>query len=481
MISGAMLNILDFGAIPNDNTKSAVNKTALQNAIAYGIANNILEISIPGVFYMDGDITIVDWGVTISGLPSAYRYYNIGQTIGSTIIFTSGSVGFDLNTAPPTYPNSDYFCLRDITLDGNSTVPVGVWSSGAKVFQNATIQYFTTTGLRLDNLTNSTLVNQSSLLNNGIGLEVLGQGTTVFSVTDTNIRNNTVGIYMEGGKGVRFENLVIESNTSFALYINVPAGQNVGNVTFERCWFENNNFVGNIQQVRLEGADAIPDLYMLTFSHCLFDAASNTSSQDLYMAAGLWTRFDRCQFSNLVSTGIELTTKVQYAQFFNCERGANPISPKTYINDNGYATTFNNNNFYFVGPNLVGSAVWTNVSYGGFTSTGNQITTANSAGGPVSATIPGQARGKGQTYVLQIQYGQNSGQAATLKMTNGDNTIDLLNSVLIVGLNTFYFTETVTGSGSVITVSNTAATSWGMSNNLIEYETARGFIQYDAG
>jgi len=481
MISGAVLSILDFGAIPNDDTKSAVNKTAMQDAIAYAVANGVFEINVPGVFYMTGDISIVNWGITISGQSSAYRYYNIGKTTGSNIIFTSGTVGFNLNTAPPTYPNSDYFCLRDLTLDGNSVVLFGVISSGAKVFQNVTIQYFLTAGLRLDDLTNSTLVNQSSLLNNGKGLEVLGQGTTVFSVTDTNIRNNTIGVYLEGGKGVRFQNCVIESNTSYGLHVNVPAGQSVGNVTFERVWFENNNYVGNTAQVRLEGVDASADLYMLSFAHCLFDTLTNTSKQDLYMAAGSWTRFDRCQFTNLVSTGIELTTKVSYAQFFNCERGANPISPKTYINDNGYATTFNNNNVFFVGPNLVGAAVWTNVSYGGFTSTGNKVTVANSASGAVSATMPGQARSKGQAYVIQVAYVQNSGQAATFRITNGDNTVDLVNSILVPGLNTIYFTETVTDSGSLITVSNTAATSWAMSENLIAYETARGYIQYNNG
>jgi hypothetical protein len=481
MVRGAPINLLDFGAVPNDVTSAAANKTAMLAAIAYAVANNRPEIVVPGIFYMVGDIEITNYAITISGQASAYRYYGIGNTIGSTIIFTSGTVGFNVATAPPTYPNADYFCLRDITLDGNSVVQYGCLVSGAKVFQNATIQYFTVAGITLANLTNSTLINQSSLLNNGIGLQVLGQGTTVFSITDTNIRSNTVGVEMLGGKGVRFQNCVIESNTSYGLHINVPAGQNVGNITFERTWFENNNYVGNIQQVRIEGADAIPDIYMLTFSHCLFDAGSNTSKQDFYIDGGTWTRFDRCQFTNGISTGVVLTTKANFTEFFNCERGASDVTPLTYITNNGYATTINENNFYFVGPNLRASSTWTNVGYSTFAATGNKITNAISAAGAVSATLSTVAKGKGQSYCLQIFIEYTSGQLPTLTLTNGDNTVQLLNKTLTADINTFYYTETVSGSSGVLTLSNTAACNYRMLVNLIEYETARGYIQFDAG
>jgi hypothetical protein len=481
MTSGAVLNILDFGAIPDDNTKSAINKTAMEAAIAYAVANNVMEINVSGVFYMDGDIVIPNYALTISGQSSQYRYYNIGKTTGSNIIFTSGTSGFNASTAPPTYPNSDYFCLRDITLDGNSVCQYGVLVSGAKIFQNVTIQYFTVAGITLADLTNSTLINQSSLLNNGIGLQVLGQATTVFSVTDTNIRTNTVGIEMQGGKGVRFQNCVIESNTSYGLHINVPAGQNVGNITFERCWFENNNYVGNIQQVRIEGTDPVPDIYMLTFSSCLFDVLTNTSGQDFYIDGGTWTRFDRCQFSNDVITGVVLTTKCKFTQFFNCERGANDLSPLTYITANGYATTINENNHLFVGPNLLSSQTWTNVSYGTFSSTGNKITNAISTGAAGTATLSSIARGKGQSYALQIYIEHTSGELPTLTLTNGDNTANLIDSQLTADINTFYFTETVTGSSGVLTITNSTACNWRMYVDLIEYETVRGYIQYDNG
>jgi hypothetical protein len=481
MVQGAPINLLDFGAVPNDVASAAANKTAMLAAIAYAVANNRPEIVVPGLFYMVGDIQITNYQITISGQSSAYKYYSIGTSSSSVIVFTSGTVGFNVSTAPPTYPNSDYFHLRDITLDGNSVVNYGCLVSGAKLFERVTVQKFTVAGITLDNLTNSTLINQCALLENGIGLQVLGQGTTVFSITDTNIRSNTVGVELQGGKGVRFQNCVIESNTSYGLHINVPAGQNVGNITFERTWFENNNYVGNTQQVRIEGADAAPDIYMLTFSHCLFDTGSNTSKQDFFIDGGTWTRFDRCQFTNGISTGIVLTTKTRFTEFFNCERGASDITPLTFITNNGYGTTINENNFNFVGPNLRASSAWTNVGYATFASTGNKITNAISAGGAVSATLSTVAKGKGQSYCLQIFIQYTSGQLPTLTLTNGNNTVQLLNKTLTADINTFYYTETVTGSGGVLTLSNTAACNYRMFVNLIEYETSRGYIQFDEG
>lgn len=481
MVQGAPINLLDFGAVPNDVASAAANKAAMVAAIAYAVANNRPEIVVPNVFYMVGDIEITNYQITISGQSSAYKYYSIGSSPSSIIIFTSGNTGFDVSSKPPTYPNSDYFCLRDITLDGNDAVNYGCLVSGAKLFERATLQNFLVAGISLTNLTNSTLINQCSLLENGIGLQVSGQGTTVFSITDTNIRNNTVGVEMKGGKGVRFQNCVIESNTSYALHINVPAGENVGNVTFERTWFENNNYVGNSQQVRVEGVDAVPDVYMLTFSHCLFDTGSNTSQQDCYFDGGTWTRFDRCQFTNGISTGVILTTKAKFTEFFNCERGASDLSPLTFITNNGYGTTISENNFNFVGPNLRSASTWTNVGYTTFGSTGNKIINAISAAGAVSATLSTIAKGKGQSYGLQIFIEYTSGQLPTLTLTNGNNTVQLLNNVLTANINTFYYTETVTGSGGVLTLSNTAACNYRMFVNLIEYETSRGYIQFDAG
>ena len=190
MVRGAPINLLDFGAVPNDVASAAANKTAMLAAIAYAVANNRPEIVVPGLFYMVGDIEITNYQITISGQSSAYKYYSIGPSPSSIIIFTSGTTGFNVATAPPTYPNADYFCLRDITIDGNDVVNYGCLVSGAKLFERATVQNFVVAGITLANLTNATLINQCALLENGIGLQVLGQGTTVFSVTDTNIRNN---------------------------------------------------------------------------------------------------------------------------------------------------------------------------------------------------------------------------------------------------------------------------------------------------
>ena len=487
MTEGAPLNVVDFGF--STSASAATNKAALLAAIAAGGEGSLIVIP-NGTYQIDGEIAITTKGVTIQGDASNYRYSDDNGFTGTELIFVSGTTGFVLTTTDSTYATSSEYCaLYNLKIDGSNILDNGIYIRGCKLIQNCTVRRCLQGGIRLGGFVNQTIIKECGLVGNYRGLLVDGLANTIFEVTQTNIRQNTEGIKISQDVGGKFSQCVIESNGSWGLLINADAGQQVGNIEFNNCWFENNGFDVPIQQVRIEGVDTNPDIYVLSFTNVVFDAGSNVTGQDLYIDAGVYTRFQRCQFTNRVgvSTGIVLTTKSYYTQFFNCERGAQFGQEFNKIVNNGFGTYMQPLPQTYVGPNLQASSTWTNgagaAAYNTFTSTGNRITSAISTGGAKSATITaGISRSKGVSYVLQWIITIVSGQAPTITLTNGDNTVAIV-STTVVGTNVerVYYTETVTGSAGVMTISNSAACDWSMDVNLIEYEVARGYIDVNAG
>lgn len=487
MTNGAPINAVDYGL--STSADAATNKAALLAAIAAG--GEGCQIIIPqGTFEIDGEIQITKKGVTIQGAASNYRYSEDNGFTGTQLKFMSGTSGFDLTTLDSTYAtSSEYSALYNLNIDGNDVLVNGVYVRGCKLIQNCTIQRCSSAGLVLGGWVNQTIVKECGIVGNGIGVYVRGIANTIFKITECNIRQNTKGIQIEQDVGGKFEQCVIESNTSWGLLITAAAGESVGNIPFEKCWFENNGYGVPIQQVRIEGADTTPDIYNLSFNDCVFDTGSNTSKQDLYVDGGLYTRFSRCQFSNPlgISTGIVLTPKCLYTMFFNCERGAAFGQEFNHITNNGLGTYMQPIAQTYVGPNLQENSTWTNgaggAAYNTFTSTGNKITSAISSGGSKSATITaGISRSKGVSYVLQWAITIISGEAPTITLTNGNNTVAIVNQQVVGGnVERSYYTETVTGSAGVLTVSNSAACNWKMEVNLIEYQVVRGYIDVNAG
>jgi hypothetical protein len=484
MISGSPINVVDYGFSTTAN--AATNKAALLAAIAAGGEGSLIVIP-NGTFEIDGEIQIIKKGVTIQGAASNYRYSEDDGFTGTKLKFMSGVNGIDITTVDSDgATSSEFTALYNLNIDGNDVVSNGIYVKGCKLIQNCTVQRCLN-GLVLGGFVNQTIVKECGIVGNGTGVLVTGVANTVYKVTECNIRQNTKGIQIEQGVGGKFEQCVIESNSSFGLIISPPAGSTVGNTPFEKCWFENNGFGVPIQQVRIEGVDAVPEIYNISFNDCLFDVGSNTTNQDFYIDGGIYTRFSRCIFSNRVITSIVLTTKALYTMFFNCERGASFGQEFNYITNNGFGTYMQPIAQTYVGPNLQASSTWTNgvgaAGYSTFTSTGNKITSAISTGGSVSATVTaGVARSKGVSYVLQWIITINSGQTPTITLTNGNNTVTIVNTK-VVGTNVerTYYNETVTGSSGVMAISNTAACNWSMNVNLIEYEVVRGYIDVNAG
>ena len=482
MVQGAPTNVVDYGFATT--ASAATNKTALLAAIAAAGEGSLIIIP-NGTFEIDGDIQIVKKGITIQGAASNYRYSEDDGFTGTKLKFMSGVSGIDLTTIDSSgSTSSEFTALYNLNIDGNDIISNGVYVRGCKLLHNCTIQRCLN-GLVLGGFVNQTIVKECGIVGNGIGIYVTGVGNTIYKITECNIRQNTKGVQIEQGVGGKFEQCVIESNTSWGLIISPTAGATVGSIPFEKCWFENNGYGVPIQQVRIEGADAVPEIYNISFNDCVFDTSANTTKQDIYDDGGIYTRFSRCQFSNNIgiSTGIVLTTKCLYTMFFNCERGASFGQEFNYITNNGFGTYMQPIAQTYVGANLQAASTWTNGTYSTFTSTGNRITSAISTGAAGTATITaGVARSKGVSYVLQWIFTINSGQKPTITLTNGNNTSQLINTTTVgTNVERVYYTETVTGSAGVMTVSNTAACNWSMVVNLIEYEVARGYIDINAG
>lgn len=486
MISGASVWANDYGM--STTATAAQNKAAFLAAFAAAGQGGCVNIP-NGTYSIDGDIQLNLVGVTIQGAASSNRYNADSGFTGTELSFVSGTSALDLTQLYSDGATNSEFCtLRNLNIIGNNIVGNGVYIRGFKTVDNCAISEFTAGGVVLGGLVNSTIISQCGITSNGIGILENGVANTVCKVTECSIRQNVVGVKLEKGIGTQFSNCVIESNSSYGLWITTAAGESVYKMSFLQCWFENNGFTSMVQQVRVEGVDANPDIQQITFSDCTFDALNNTSGQDVNLLAGLYTVFIRCQFTNRVgiSTGIVIQPKATYTSFYMCNRGMPFGQEFNFITNNGFGTYMQPLPQTYVGPNLQASSTWTNgagaAGYSTFASTGNRITSAISTGGSVSATVTaGVSRSKGVSYVLQWIIAITSGQAPTITLTNGNNTTQIISTTVVGGnVERVYYNETVTGSSGVMTISNTAACNWSMSVNLIEYEVARGYIDLNA-
>lgn len=476
MISGAFVNALDFGMSPT--ASAADNKTALLAAIN-SVAGDGVAVFIPsGTYNCVADITITKYNVTIFGTTTGYRYYgaNFG---GTTINFTSGTNGFDVSTT-----DSDYFCLRDIVLTGNSTVTNGVFSGGCKLFSNITCAYFVNNGLYMTDLTNSTIVENSGFTNNGTGVYVDGAATTPYTLRNCNLRNNTIGLAIRGGRNVLIDKCIIESNSGVGLYIFCLDNQSISQVNVTNTWFENNNFSGGFHVI-LDGQSFPADIQYVVFDMCQFNTQSSgpPTYNDIWFKTGNYNSVSRSQLSLGGPTGssILISATSSNTLVYQCNRGIGTGTAATNVTDNGRFTTIQDYAFTFVGANLVTG--WTNSGvspYTVFTATGPAIASLIQTSA-VTSVVNSNTRTTtiGQKYFVQVWVNQITGQLPTLVIRNGNNTADLYNAQLINGINDIVITETVSGSTGYMYLTNSATTNFGTFKGVVMYETTRGNLDYN--
>lgn len=464
LISGAMLNALDFGM---GTTKTAAqNKSALQAAIAAN--TNGKTIYIPaGVYQIDGDIDISTYMVRIEGENTAYTYYPISSSFGTTLVFVSGTRGFNAGTT-----DSDFSSLANITLDGNNVCTIGYTSGGCKQFTNVTIRRFTNIGFDLVNLTNSTIIEDCAALDNGVGIKVTGLSTTPYSIRNTNIRRNVIGITLEAGVLGKIDKCIIESNTYLGVYINGQTGSALGTVTFDSCWFENNAYTSGLNTVIITN-DINGEVYDIEFRNCLWDTPHHL---DVLIQQGNNIVFYYCRFSLGGVKNVTINAPVTYTQFYKCNRGLSQGTQFAVL-DNGQNTYIQDYAFQLLGQNVVDGVNWINTSYGGFAQTAGKITAANSASGSVSCYQPIGNTYKDQAYFVSVNVYVISGESPLLTVYAGDGTTVLYQATANTGLTQFRYVETVTGTSAKLVFSNTAACSFYMDYATLMNQTTVGYVR----
>ncbi len=474
MIQGAPINALDFG-MATTNT-AAQNKTALQAAIAASTEG--VSIYIPaGRYNIAGEINLPTRYIQFRGDNTGYGYYPVvgasSGTYGTVLAFTSGAYGFDCVST-----DSDFSSLVNIILDGTNTVPIGVQVGGCKQFTNVTMGHFTNIGLYLTTLTNSTIIENCFFTDNGVGIKSAGSGITPFTIRNTNIRRNQIGLTIEAGTLIKVDKCIIESNTYLGVYVNCQNNQSLGQVTFDNCWFENNAYVDGTWAVIIT-QDTLGDVYNIEFRNCLFDTPS---FKDVLFQKGSDHAMYRCRVSLGNTTNITVGTGVTKTQFFMCGRGL-ALGSDSAIDDNGNFTYIQDWPFNLLGQNLVGSTNWVNNTYGGFTQSSGKITAANSVGGSVDCS-----QALGQTYkdaaylvTISIAGGVGIGQLPTLTLYAGDGITVLHTETASSNPYGFQFryVETVTGTSGKLVFSNTAACAWYMNYATVINETVTGLVNIE--
>ena len=478
MISGAVVNALDFGL--STTASAAANKVALLAAINSVTGDGVAVFIPSGTYNCTADITITKRNITIFGTTTGYRYY--GSNYGGSVInFTSGTNGFNVSTTA-----SDYFCLKDIVLTGNSAVTNGVLSGGCKLFTNMTCAYFTGNGLYMTNFTNSTIVENSGFTNNGTGIYVDGAATTAYTIRNCNLRNNSIGLQIKSGRNVLVDKCIIESNSGVGLYVYAFTGQAIVQVNITNTWFENNNYTAGGFHAILDGQTLPADIQYVSFDMCQFNTQSSGAPtyNDIWFKTGNYNSVSRSQLGLGGASGtsnILISATASNTFVYECNRGIGTLTAASNVTDNGLYTTIQDYAFTFVGANLITS--WANDG-------GSPYSTVTSTGPTISSLIQTAASTSivnsntrtttiGQKYFVQVWVNQISGQLPTLVIRNGNSSANLYNAALVNGLNNVIFTETISGSAGYMYLTNTAATNGGTFKGAITYEITRGNINYN--
>lgn len=290
----------DFGFLTT--ATAAVNKAAIVAAVTYLATLAGGSVFLPrGAYNCVGDIAPGVDCVQIEGAGPAATYGEV--TAPTQLNFTSGTVGFDLTFIDAGGAGS-YNSLRNLGIDGASTVTIGVKVDGMVLLENIQVSSCTAAGIQLQGATNSTrLKNVCAVANTGgtgygIFVKHTSGNNTAFSFEGVVSRQNTVGLRIENALHATFKDCVLESNTNEGLYIYKPTGGNLGWLKFISCWIESNNVGTSNYQVVLESQThdiaAGPAGY-IDFDQCMINGTGTV--RHMSIVAGIAIRTNRCVFN----------------------------------------------------------------------------------------------------------------------------------------------------------------------------------------
>lgn len=112
-IYNRFVSVEDFGAIPDDVTKAAINTTAINAAMTWGGANNIPIHLLGGVYYVDGAINIPLQGSLLGTAGGAIDAY--GGVNSSKISYYGGAAAIAVVNTAPHWTGR----LENFAIDGN--------------------------------------------------------------------------------------------------------------------------------------------------------------------------------------------------------------------------------------------------------------------------------------------------------------------------------------------------------------------------
>lgn len=263
MITGAPLNVLDYGAKGDGTTDSyAAIQAAINAASDTGqsvfIPSGVYRISAELVF----PVSTSKFAVEIVGEKSEASYeWNASKF--SVIIKPSVAMGavFRARTGL-TDTLAQYVKLSNVAVDGNGLADYAYINGGQDTVTNCTFFNCQKAGIYLGTYTNSSIfTNVTCIANQEHGAVLDGDWSTVSVWNQCKFRGNTLGgMIIYKAVAAHFTDCIFENNTGYGLqlYSTGTTGANqITNLMFTKCYFEQNNVTtGGGYQIILSGDGA---------------------------------------------------------------------------------------------------------------------------------------------------------------------------------------------------------------------------------
>lgn len=248
-----------FGAVGNGYTNDT---EAFVECIAEAVSTGKAIFLDSKVYAINTlDLTGTKGGVTIQG---SGRYPTKGTQL--KIIGDPDNLGvalkrFDPGDTTPSYQKR-YFSLRDVFLNCNSKVAVGINGAYGTFIDNVWVRKATDTGIILENYTYPCRITNTVCDQNGkYGLLARGEFTTSYMLDHCEFNTNgEVGLYIQAAASVQCNNIIAQSNGICGVKLEKKnASRWLEHVTFINLYTENNgNNNDNHVEVTAETLDTNP-------------------------------------------------------------------------------------------------------------------------------------------------------------------------------------------------------------------------------